>query len=81
VAERLKAIETALTLPSVTVRAGSRGSVVSGAALNADDLIGGCPVGKGWVQVKSESGRLLALGELHAGPMGLWIHPKRVFIE
>lgn len=81
VASRLKPIETALTLPSVTVGSASRGAVLSGAALNPDDLIGGCPVGKGWVQIKSESGRLLALGEVHAGPMGLWVHPKRVFIE
>lgn len=81
VASRIKPIETALTLPSVTVRPSSRAAVVSGAALNPDDLVGGCPVSKGWVQVKSESGRLLALGEVHVGPMGLWIHPKRVFIE
>jgi len=81
VASRLKPIETALTLPSVTVRSTSRGAVISGVALNPDDLVSGCPVSKGWVQVKSESGRLLALGEVHVGPTGLWVHPKRVFIE
>jgi len=81
VASRLKPIEAALTLPSVTARSTSRVAVVSGVALNPDDLVGGCPVSKGWVQVKSESGRLLALGEVHAGPTGLWVHPKRVFIE
>ncbi len=81
VASRLKPIETALTLPSVTVKSSSRGAVLSGAGLNPDDLAGGCPVNKGWVQVKSESGRLLALGEVTTGPTGVWIHPKRVFIE
>ncbi|MCX5771040.1 MAG: tRNA pseudouridine(55) synthase TruB [Candidatus Hydrogenedentes bacterium] len=81
VASRLKPIETALTLPSVTVRSASRGAVISGAAVNPDDLVSGCPVSKGWVQVKSESGRLLALGEVNVGPTGLWIHPKRVFVE
>jgi len=81
VASRLIPIDSALTLPSVTIRPGSRSTVVSGAALNADDLDGGCPASKGWVQIKSGSGQLLALGEIRTGSMGIWIHPRRVFVE
>lgn len=81
VASRLIPIDSALTLPSVTIRPGARSTVVSGAALNGDDLDSGCPVSKGWVQIKTGSGQLLALGEIRTGPMGIWIHPRRVFVE
>ena len=72
-------LDDALTLPQATIRPGSLRIVKSGGDLTAKDLVGECPVLEGWVQIKTESGRLLALGQAVPGPVGVRIHPKRVF--
>jgi tRNA U55 pseudouridine synthase TruB len=77
----LLSMDDALDLPVVVVPRTERPAVASGAPLTAGQLIGKCPVEKGWVQIKLESGKLLALGQVRLGPLGLWIHPKRVLVK
>ena len=81
VKEHLVPVECALDLPSVVVRSAARKKVTSGIALNQKDLEGTCPVREGWVQVKTDSGALLALGLVQTGPIGVLIHPKRVLAD
>lgn len=81
VENRLLAMDNALDLPTVFVRSRSRAAVASGSPLGVDDVVGGCPVREGWVQIKLESGKLLALGQVHSGPPNPWVHPKRVLFE
>lgn len=80
VAARLMPMDTALDLPVVAVGAAGRGLIASGATLGVEALSGGCPVNEGWVQIKSTSGRLLALGVVSEGLNGVSVRPKRVFI-
>jgi len=81
VARRLLPIGEALDLPQVTVRAASRRIVAAGGALVRKDLEAECTARDGWVQIKSASGDLLALGVVQASPVGLCIQPKRVFVQ
>jgi len=81
VERRLLSLDTVLDLPVVVVRPEGRPAVASGAALVGRHLLGPCPVKEGWVQIKSGSGTLLALGEVRVGPVGPYIHPKRVFAK
>ncbi len=69
----------ALDLPAVIVREASRGAVASGGPLARKDLKATCSTCDGWIQIKAESGELLALGQVESGPLGLFIQPKRVF--
>ena len=78
---RLVSVDNALDLPEVTVLRDRQRLVHSGGALIDGDLSGGtCPVDKGWVQVKSERGKLLAVGEVQQGPAGKYIQPRRVMV-
>lgn len=79
VESRLLPIDNALDLPQVILRQQRRATVLAGGSLGANDLIEPCPVDKGWVQIKTPAGQLLALGQLTASPTGPRIHPKRVF--
>ena len=79
VIERLLPLDNALDLPEVAVRPVGRRIVESGGCLTIKDLLSDCPVGEGWVQVKTQSGKLLALGLVESGAAGLRIQPKRVF--
>lgn len=81
VVERLLPMDRALGIPVVLVSRSLRSAIASGAALRVQDIIGDCPVTDGWVQIKFESGRLVALGLVKSGPTGLWIHPKRVLMK
>ncbi|MBX7257161.1 MAG: tRNA pseudouridine(55) synthase TruB [Candidatus Hydrogenedentes bacterium] len=74
-------VDSALELPQVTVRRSSRPMVSSGGLLGIDDLTAPCPVQDGWIQVKSEAGELLALGEVHLSCGQVRIQPKRVLCE
>jgi hypothetical protein len=49
--------------------------------LGAADLRGDCPARDGWVQIKTESGELLALAELRWTAGQPRIQPKRVLCE
>ena len=81
VQNRLLSIDTALDLPVVVLPSRCRNIVATGGSLSPGDLVGECPVSEGWVQMKLESGKLLALGQIQMGPVGLRIHAKRVLID
>lgn len=78
VANALLPSSDALDLPSVCVRTASRNTVESGGALERRDLREDFPASAGWVQIKAESGELLALGEVQSNFGVLRIQPKRV---
>lgn len=78
VAEALLPLNDALDLPAVHVRNAGRVIVAAGGSLERPDLCDECPVTAGWVQLKSESGELLALAEVQSAGGVLRIHPKRV---
>lgn len=78
VLKSLLPVEQALDLPEVVVRGHSRKTVLCGGALGRPDLTNPCSVREGWVQVKAESGELLALGEVHSTPAGVQVQPRRV---
>jgi predicted dinucleotide-utilizing enzyme len=69
----------ALDFPEVIIKPSSNALVMSGGALSPRDLIKPCLETEGWVQVKTDSGRLIALGLLEASAAGSRIHAKRVF--
>lgn len=75
---RLLNAEDALDLPSAVVRSSSKRTVVAGGMLAPTDLVGECPVEAGWVQLRSDKGDLLALGEVRPTPSGVRVQPKRV---
>jgi tRNA pseudouridine55 synthase len=74
----LTPIHKALDMPEVIVRPACRKMVVAGSTLTRRDCENDCPVESGWVQIKTASGELLALGLVKPGPAELCIHPKRV---
>lgn len=79
--ERLLRMDDALDLPEVVIGALGQRLVTSGNSLSPRDLNKPCPVLEGWVQIKSERGKLLALGTAEATAMGVKVHPKRVFAK
>jgi tRNA pseudouridine55 synthase len=74
----LLSIDEALSLPTVVVAAEAVARMSSGAALLGSDLAGTFPQEGSWVQIKNTTGRLLALGQVKAGPAGAYVHPRRV---
>jgi tRNA pseudouridine55 synthase len=81
VVKALRPMGEALTLPTVMVRAHRRDIVLTGGVLSAPDLVGACEAQEGWVQIKSEGGELVALGQIERSAAGPRIHAKRVFVE
>jgi tRNA pseudouridine55 synthase len=81
VREHLVEMGDVLDLPSVTVRARGEQLIATGGSLRRAELRGDCPVSEGWVQMKSEAGELLALGQVRRGPPELQVLPKRVFSD
>ncbi|NIA12867.1 MAG: tRNA pseudouridine(55) synthase TruB [Nitrospiraceae bacterium] len=79
VEQHLLSIDDVVDLPEVLVPVSTCSAVAAGKALRSREWVGECPVEQGWVQLKLQSGKLLALGQVHVGSAGLWIHPKRVF--
>lgn len=75
VLERLLPIEKALDLPEVVVRAQAEAAAMSGALIDRNQLTAECPVPAGWVQIKTEQGRLIAVGEVQPGRR---VQPRRV---
>jgi tRNA pseudouridine55 synthase len=76
---RLLPIDNALDLPSVVIRDSCRPQIEAGGSIGLAEMRGPCPVRSGWVQIKTESGRLIALGQVEPNAMGGRVHPKRVF--
>lgn len=81
VASCLEPMADALEMPAATLKRTSLRAVRSGDMLALCDLKTECPVSEGWVQLKTPDGRLAALAMVSASPMGVRIHPKRVFLE
>ncbi len=81
VEQRLIPLGEALDLPSVTVVPRGRQRIQTGNVVPAADLLAEVPVKSGWVQMKSESSELLALGQVEPGVAGFQIQPRRVFIN
>lgn len=79
VAERIIPMDSALTLPTVTVKSQAIRYLLSGNTLGTPELREPCLLSEGWVQIKSERGKLLALGLVENMPYGNVVHPKRVF--
>lgn len=77
---RLIAIDHVLDLPEVHVANTHRRLVESGGTLYPMHLAKECPVSEGWVQIKAESGKLLALGEVHQHESEVTVQPKRVLV-
>lgn len=70
----------ALDLPEVVLRPRGERTLASGGALRRDELKTDCPISEGWIQVKSDTGELLALAQVRRGPAELQVLPKRVFV-
>lgn len=77
--ERLIPMNKALTLPRVVVLDARQSLVLTGGALSTSDMAEPCPVEEGWVQILSEQGALLALGQAEHASAGVRVRPKRVF--
>lgn len=80
VKDRLISVDHVLDLPEVRVASAHRKLLESGGVLYPMHLVEKCPVDHGWVQIKSESGKLLALGEVQHGTAELTVQPKRVLV-
>jgi tRNA pseudouridine55 synthase len=78
---RLQPLGAALEMPEVRVRNMSRTAVADGNTLDPKDLQGACPITSGWIQIKSETGELLALGNVQVEHGMVRIQPKRVLCE
>ncbi|MEX2015217.1 MAG: tRNA pseudouridine(55) synthase TruB [Candidatus Hydrogenedentales bacterium] len=81
VEQRLMPIEDALDLPQVVLRPGGRRLIASGSPITPRDLKEDCPVSAGWVQLKSDKGELLALGQVQQSATAISIVPRRVFVS
>jgi tRNA pseudouridine55 synthase len=81
VRRRLVDMGDVLDMPSVTVRARGEQLIASGGSLRRPELKTDCPVSEGWVQLKSERGDLLALGQVRRADAELQVVPKRVFSD
>lgn len=79
VSAHLIPMNKALDLPRVVVRNSRRDAVISGNVITLPDMAEQCPVNEGWVQILTENGRLLALGEAEASAAGARVRPRRVF--
>ncbi|MFM1920344.1 MAG: hypothetical protein RLZZ303_1978 [Candidatus Hydrogenedentota bacterium] len=79
VRERLMPMGQALDFPEVIIKPQSNAIVLSGGSLSPRDLVKPCMHSEGWVQVKTETGRLVALGIIEPSAAGARIHAKRVF--
>ena len=80
VRSRLIEIDHVLDLPEVQIPNAHRRLVESGGVLYPTHLLQTCPVNTGWVQIKTESGKLLALGEVQSSAAEITIQPKRVLV-
>jgi tRNA pseudouridine55 synthase len=70
----------ALDIPKVVVSAQGLRMVTSGNQINPKQVVGEIPESTGWVQIKTEAGELIALGELDHRVTGAWIQPRKVFV-
>lgn len=79
VAERLLPMGSALDLPVSILDPAAMATLTNGGGLTSKDMLEGCPVISGWLQIKDEEGTLLALAQVESHPQETRILPKRVF--
>jgi len=79
VAGRLLPMGEALDLPVGILDPEALATLSHGGHLSSRDLLEGCPVTSGWIQLKDTGGALLALAVVETTPLESLIHPKRVF--
>ena len=81
VSARLVPMRDALDLPAVVVQLGGERLVASGIPLSRRHLTEDCTVQEGWIQIKSSTGELLAMGQVEQGPADWSLLPRRVFVK
>jgi tRNA pseudouridine55 synthase len=81
VESRLLPMEDALALPEVILRPNARRALQAGNSLGSNYIKGEIPPAAGWVQIKTESGRLVALGVVLPSASGWVVQPKRVLLD
>lgn len=77
---KLMPMGVALDIPKIVVNAQGLRMVTSGNQINPKQVVGEVPDDMGWVQLKNESGDLIAVGELDHRETGAWIQPRKVFV-
>lgn len=81
VEERLLPMGDALELPVAFLEDSALSALANGNPISSRNLVDGCPVSHGWVQLKNLAGDLLALGMVEPAGLESLIHPKRVFLN
>lgn len=79
VAERLIPMDRALDLPVIVIDRARAAILMNGGAIVSSGSADNTAAPSGVVQIKSEEGRLLALGMATPTAAGVRVHPKRVF--
>jgi tRNA pseudouridine55 synthase len=78
---RLLPMGEALDLPAGVLEDDALIALANGNPISSRNLVGGCPVSHGWLQLKSQAGELLALGMVEPAGLESLVHPKRVFFN
>lgn len=78
---RLLPMGEALDLPAGVLEDDALAALANGNPISSRNLVGGCPVSHGWLQLKNQSGELLALGMVEPAGLESLVHPKRVFFN
>jgi hypothetical protein len=71
----------ALELPAGILEDDALRALANGNPISSRNLIGGCPVSHGWLQLKNQAGELVALGMVEPAGLESLVHPKRVFLN
>ena len=78
---RLLPMGDTLELPVGLLEDDALPALANGNSISSRDLVGGCPISHGWLQLKNRAGELLALGMVEPAGLDSLIHPKRVFLN
>ncbi len=78
---RLLPMGDALELPAGILQDDALPALANGNPISSRNLIGGCPVSHGWLQLKNQAGELVALGMVEPAGLESIVHPKRVFLN
>jgi tRNA pseudouridine55 synthase len=78
---RLMPMGDALELPAGILEDDALRALANGNPISSRNLIGGCPVSHGWLQLKNQAGELVALGMVEPAGLESLVHPKRVFLN
>ena len=78
---RLLPMGNALDLPVGVLEEDAIPALANGNPISSRNLVGGCPVSHGWLQLKNQAGELLALGMVEPAGLESLVHPKRVFLN